>query len=105
MTTLKHALIHAGATAAYVSLVVSGMMFAGNMIQGPDSDNIILVPIIMLLLFVTSAAITGSLVFGRPILWYLDGKKKEAIQLLVYTLAFLVLILVFSVTLLYALQF
>lgn len=39
-----------------------------------------------LMLFVLSAAIVGSLVFGKPIILYLNGQKKEAIRLLVYTL-------------------
>ncbi len=46
----------------------------------------LLIPICMLMLFVLSAAVMGILVFGQPILWYLDGKKQEAISLLMYTL-------------------
>ncbi len=46
----------------------------------------------MLLLFVTSAAITGFLVFGKPAMLYIDGKKKEAISLLGYTIGMLFLI-------------
>jgi hypothetical protein len=65
-------------------------------------NNTILIPIAMLMLFVFSAAFTGILILGRPVMWYLDGKKKEAIYLLFYTLlvffvvtliAFLLLIL------------
>ena len=48
----------------------------------------VLVPIVMLMLFVFSAAVTGSLIFGQPVLWYLDGKKKEAGSLLVATFVF-----------------
>lgn len=53
-----------------------------------DEPDTIFAPIIMLMLFVFSAAITGSLVLGRPILWYIDGKKKEAVHLLFSTLIF-----------------
>ena len=42
-----------------------------------------------LLLFVLSAAITGSLVFGRPALMFLGGQKTEAVSFLLYTLAWL----------------
>jgi hypothetical protein len=53
---------------------------------------------LMLSLLVFSAALVGSLIFGRPILWYLDNKKKEAVLLLAYTLAsFFVIICLFSV--------
>lgn len=44
----------------------------------------VLVPILMLLVF--SASVTGGLIFGRPVLWYLDGKKKETFSLLITTL-------------------
>ena len=59
----------------------------------------------MLMLFVFSAAFTGTLVLGRPIVWYLNGKKREALSLLFYTLgvflaitliAFLFLIIIMS---------
>jgi len=39
-----------------------------------------------LTLFVFSASVMGLLIFGRPITWYLDGQKREAITLLSYTL-------------------
>jgi hypothetical protein len=48
-----------------------------------------------------SAAITASLVFGRPLLWYLDKRKDEALALAVYTVAwlFVIMLSVFSVVL------
>lgn len=48
-------------------------------------------PLAFLLVFILSAAIVGLLVFGRPILLYLDGSKKEAVKLLFYTLFWLFL--------------
>ncbi|MEK7174665.1 MAG: hypothetical protein AAB759_03335 [Patescibacteria group bacterium] len=53
-----------------------------------------LAPAAMLLLFVFSAGVTSSLVFGRPVLWYVEGKKQEALSLLFYTLGFLFVITV-----------
>ncbi|MBI5045747.1 MAG: hypothetical protein HZC14_01935 [Candidatus Niyogibacteria bacterium] len=41
----------------------------------------------MLSLLVFSAALVGILIFGRPLLWYLDGKKQDAVYLLACTLA------------------
>jgi len=52
-----------------------------------------LIPVFMLMLFVVSATITGSLVLGKPLLMYIDGQKKEALKLLFCTLAWLVLLL------------
>lgn len=57
--------------------------------QEPDT---IIIPMAMLMLFVCSAAITGFLVFGKPMMRYIDGKKKEAISLLTYTLGMLFII-------------
>ena len=51
------------------------------------------IPIFMLLLFIISATVTGSLVLGKPILLYLDGSKKDALVLLFSTLIWLVVFL------------
>jgi predicted transglutaminase-like protease len=80
---LKIAGLNALATTAYIAAVVSFIFYAPKTI---DEKATVLLPIMMLLLFVSSAAITGSLVLGRPILWYMDGKKKDAIHLLIATL-------------------
>ncbi len=94
---MKHifttAIVNALTTVIYVAAVAS-FIFYGS--QGKfGSNKTILIPIVMLLLFVFSAALTALLIFGRPALLYLDGKKKEALQLLTYTLGvFLALTLV-----------
>jgi len=46
-----------------------------------------------LLLFVVSTAISGILIFGKPILLYLDGEKKDALKMLSYILSWLLLFL------------
>jgi len=51
-------------------------------------------------LFVFSAALTGLLVFGRPVLWYFDGRKKEALSLLAHTLAIFLVITIIALFLL-----
>jgi len=87
---LKHAIMNALGTFVYVVAVVSVIWTLGQSFEGKES---IINPILMLMLFVFSAALTGSLVFGRPILWYIDGRKKEALYLLVYTLGILLIII------------
>lgn len=82
----KFALIDSLATAAYVAFVGVFLYYAPQIFTSIDT---ILTPILMLLLLVFSASVTGSLIFGRPVLWYLDGKKSEALRLLIYTLAYL----------------
>ncbi|MFH1327050.1 MAG: hypothetical protein ABIH59_02905 [archaeon] len=90
---IKRALIDAFGTALYIILVAT-LMFS---LQGfaPKEDTIIVMSTI-LLLFVCSAAITGFLVFGKPVMLYIDGKKREAVSLLGYTLGILVLLTIIT---------
>lgn len=46
-------------------------------------------PVAFLLLFVLSAAITGALILGRPVLLYLDGQKSAGVKLFFYTVVWL----------------
>jgi len=87
---IKYATINGLSTALYVIAVASFMFFLGN--SFPDEEKNIFIPIAMLMLFVFSAALTGTLVFGRPIMWYLNNKKQEAIKLLLYTLITILII-------------
>jgi len=97
---LKRALLNAGGTAAYIILVASFMAF----LQGSfaDQEDTVLTSISALLLFVCSAAITAFLVLGKPVMLYLDGKKKDAVTLLAYTIAALALLTVIAFVLLLA---
>ncbi|MBP7005847.1 hypothetical protein KBB27_01860 [Patescibacteria group bacterium] len=92
---VRLAALHAGGTLLYIALV-SSILFNAPRIFGTTGEDIVLIPIAMLLLFVFSAALTGSLILGRPVLWYLDGKKKEAIILFIMTLGFLFLATLFA---------
>lgn len=77
----------------YVGLVALFMTHAG---QYFGQDDKFIDPIIFLLLFVVSAATTSGLFFGRPIYLYLEGLKKEGIKLLLYTLGFLIILLLLT---------
>jgi len=48
----------------------------------------------VLMLFVVSATVSGALVFGKPVLLYLDGKKQDAVKLFLTTLGWMVVILI-----------
>lgn len=87
---LKNALIDAVATALYVFAVGSFLFYGGEAKIG--QAHVVLVPIVMLSLFVFSAAFTGVLMFGKPVLWYLDGRKEEALALVAWTLGIFFLI-------------
>ncbi|MBU0670598.1 hypothetical protein KKF29_00400 [Patescibacteria group bacterium] len=47
----------------------------------------------LLMIFVLSAAISGALVLGKPILLYQEGKKLEAVKLFFLTLGWLLVFL------------
>ena len=94
--TLLHAFLQAAGIFSYVALV-SWLLKNGEYLFGADEG--IRVPIIMLLLLVLSAAITGLLFFGRSIHLYLSGEKSSAIRLILWTLFFLAAIfLAFLIT-------
>jgi hypothetical protein len=89
------ALGHAVLTFIYISLVA---LFMSNVERVFDNIPDVLAGMTMLTLFVVSAAVTGALVVGRPILLYIEGKKSEAVRFFGYTLGWLVVILVLLVT-------
>ena len=87
-------IFHAALDAAIILVYVWGValfMTHVETIFGSSEPKTVLVPIIMLLLFVVSAAVTGFFVIGRPILLYLDGHKKESFRLFAGTIGFLIL--------------
>jgi hypothetical protein len=94
---IKYGLLHSVLVVAYISLIAL-LLNKGEKLFG-DGKSVI-IPIFMLLLLVLSAAIMGILIFGKPVMLYLDGMKKEAIKLLFYTVGFLFAItLIFSIAL------
>lgn len=84
-----YALGNAALAACYVALVAAIMSGAESFAQKAGS---IAGPMGFLLLFSTSAAILGLAVFGRPVVWYLDGKHSDAVTLAIYTVSFLLII-------------
>ncbi len=75
----------------YISLVAFFMMNGENIFGKMPS---IWGFVTILMLFVISAAVSGALILGKPVLLYLDGKKKEALELFGFTLGWLLIFLV-----------
>lgn len=69
---------------AYIFFVVTVLSSAEKMSDQPDS---LLTPVAFISLFTLSVAMMGYLFFLQPLQMYLDGKKKEAIDFFVKTLA------------------
>ncbi len=96
MNITKNALINALAAIVYIAVVATVINYVPKFL---GDKNGLLGSIAFLLIFVVSAAVMGLTIFGRPILWYLDGFKKEAVRLAFYTIGFLAcaLIIVFAI--------
>jgi hypothetical protein len=77
--------------AAYVTLIALFMTHA-NQYFGPGPN--VLGVVAFLLVFVFSAAISGALVLGKPILLYLENQKREALELFAITLGWIFFMLV-----------
>lgn len=94
---IQYALVNSLSTFVYIMWVVL-VMNNGERIFGKMQN--VWGPIAFLLLFVTSATITGALVLGRPIYLFVTGAKAESLKLFLYTvgclLAITVVILVIS---------
>jgi hypothetical protein len=86
---LVRGLLHAVGVGLYVALV-SAAMRNGEQIFGTLSG--MAGPLAFLLLFVVSAAITGALVLGKPLLLYLDGEKKQSLELFGFTVSWLIIL-------------
>ena len=84
------AIAHASGHAVLVCVYTAGVawvLFNGQRIFGRAAS--FLAPFAVLLLFVISATIVGTLVLGRPALLYLEGKKSEALKFFGYTVGWL----------------
>lgn len=90
--TFKYALINSLGATAYIALVATIMSNIERFIGPNGGDGNVLSLIAFLSLFVISAAVMGLTIFGRPLMWYLNGEKTEAIKLALYTVGFLVVI-------------
>lgn len=88
---ILNSFVHAASVVLYVSAVSWLLFNAETMFKEPPE---LLAPVLMLLLFIVSATVTGLLVLGKPLSLYLDGFKKDALVLLLSTLGWLVLFLI-----------
>ncbi len=83
-----YSFVHSVGVVVYTAIVVL-IMNNGEKLFGKQMNY--LGALAMLLLFVLSATIVGLLVLGKPVLLYMDGKKKEAIKLLLMTIMWLLI--------------
>ncbi len=80
----KNPFINALAAIAYIAAVASLMFYVSTFGKLPI-ENSVFMPIMVLSLFVFSAATMGYLFLAQPVMLFLDGKKKEAVSLFLQT--------------------
>ena len=87
MKAFKRSLPYSAGAALYIALVATFMQNAEKIFDSADKPDGVLAPISFLLVFVVSAATMGMLVFGKPLMLYLDGQKREGVMTAVCTIA------------------
>ncbi len=79
----KSPLINALSASAYIIIGVVTMIFVTQPLKNkPDT---LFAPIIFLSLLTLSVAVMAFLFFYQPVMLFIDGKKKEAVNLFVKT--------------------
>lgn len=87
------------ALGVFVYVLLVGLVITyGNRWFG--AGNSFWAPVSMLLLLVLSVAVVGVLIFGKPVFMYLEGEKKQAWTLLLYTIGWLAVFVVVAMVLL-----
>ena len=89
--------IQAAAVTIYVIIFVFFIISLGESIFSEEPDNRFLSAVVFLLLFVTSACITGSSVLAYPTVLAFLQRVKEAVLLVATTVFWLLLILTTTV--------
>ncbi len=96
----KNPFINALSASAYIFIVVSVMNFVTQPLRNkPDT---FFAPITVLFVLTLSVAVMAYLFFYQPLLLFIEGKKKEAVNLFVKTVGIfaavtaVVLVLLFS---------
>lgn len=80
----KNPIVNALVGLSYIVVVVSGLYYS-SALDIPEPN--VFIPITVLSLFVFSAATMGYIFLSEPLQLFLDGKKKEGIDLFLTTLA------------------
>lgn len=80
----KNPFINAWSAALYITLVALFMFYG---VKSFPSKDTILTPIAMLSLFTLSAAVMGYIFLYQPLIYFLEGHKKSAVNLFLQTVA------------------
>jgi len=95
----KKPLLNAVSASAYIILVVSVMTFVTQPLR--DKPDTFFAPITVLFVLTLSVAVMAYLFFYQPLLLFIEGKKKEAVNLFVKTVGIFAVITAVVLTLLF----
>lgn len=79
----KNPFVNACGAILYITIVASVMFYGSEL--GPGES--VIAPIALISLFTLSAAVMGYIFLYQPLQLYLDGKKKNAVNLFLQTVA------------------
>ncbi len=96
----KNPLINALCTSAYIILIVAVMTFVTQPLK--DKPDTFFAPITFLSVLTLSVAVMAFLFFYQPLLLFIEGKKKEAVNLFVKTVGIFAVITTAILILLFA---
>ena len=97
----KNPIVNALSATLYISAIVS-IMFYGQQILSKAPGDTVLAPIAFISLFTLSAAVMGYLFLSQPAQIYFEGKKKEAVNLFLKTVASFGVITLIALALLFS---
>ncbi len=96
----KNPIINALSASAYIILVVSVMTFVTQPLRNkPDT---FFAPVTILFVLTLSVSIMAFLFFYQPLMLFIDGKKKEAVNLFVKTVGIFAVITAVVLALLFS---
>ena len=96
----KSPVINALSASAYIILIVSVMTFVTQPLKNkPDT---FFAPIIFLSVLTLSVAVMAFLFFYQPLMLFIEGKKKEAVNLFVKTVGIFAAITMVALILLFS---
>lgn len=95
----KNPIINALCASAYIILGVTVMTFVTQPLRNkPDT---FFAPVVILSLLTLSVAVMAYLFFYQPLMLFIEGKKKNAVDLFIKTVGIFAVITVFTLLLLF----
>ena len=96
----KKPFINALSASVYITLVVTAMNFATKSLQ--DKPDTFAAPVVFLSILTLSVVVMAFLFFYQPLLLFIDGKKKLAVNLFIKTVGIFAVITTIALILLFS---